>query len=856
LRLFGVKDRKEFAERYFELSPEFQPDGSNSKEKAIEYLTRAFDEGSLTVEWMHQTLDGTLVPSEVKLVRVLYGNDFVVAGYTRDLREHKQMMEIIRQRDKLLSTGNRTAEIMLGSAEEGIEVLLTESMGVVGRAVEADRVQIWRNETLNGEIRFVHTYQWLSEVGKQKADVPIGLSFTYSDVPEWENRVAHGGTLNSPLSELPDDDKDFLKEYDIKSIVIIPLFINESYWGFFSLDDCVNERAFTDDEINVLRSTSLMMANAINRDEQAEKLREAHEDAKRANNAKSEFLAKMSHEMRTPLNAVIGLSEMNLDYDDVNCETCRGNLEKIYNAGKLLLNTVNDILDISKIEAGKMELVTVEYSTPSVINDTVTQNSMLIGEKKIELILDIDETMFAHLHGDELRVRQILNNLLSNAIKYTREGRVILSVKCVREHKKVRMNIKVSATGIGIRPQDIDKLFTDYTQLDAGKTRRIEGTGLGLPLTKKLVDMMDGSISVISEYGKGSVFNVSILQGLVSYDYIGRETAESLKNLRYADDRRDRHSQLDCVKLPNARVLIVDDIPTNLDVARGLLKPYGMQADTVLSGRQAIAAVKKQKYDAIFMDQMMPDMDGLETARRIREIDAAANTPIIALTANAISGNEEIFINAGFADFLTKPIDSDRLDEVIRKWIGEGTVLAIDMKKGLAKFGGDEEIFLDVLRSYAFNTPKLLEAIKEVTEETLTEYATIIHGIKGSSRGIKADAIGDKAEELERAAKSGDFKYVISHNEEFLRDVRKLILSLNEMIIEKENAKPKKEKPNRELLLKLHDACNDYDMDGVDDTMAELEKFKYESDGELVLWLRENVSQMNFKEIVDKLWKI
>jgi CheY-like chemotaxis protein/two-component sensor histidine kinase len=381
----------------------------------------------------------------------------------------------------------------------------------------------------------------------------------------------------------------------------------------------------------------------------------------------------MSHEMRTPLNVVIGLSELTIEVDGLSKDV-RENLEKINSAGTTLLSTVNDILDISKIEAGKFELVPVEYDIPSLINDSITQSIMSIEDKPIQFVLDFDENIPTNLYGDDLRVKQILNNLLTNAFKYTREGTVKLSISCEYEnspHPKKEENgtiwlvARVSDTGKGIRKEDIDRLFIDYIQVDTLSNRKIEGTGLGLSITKRIVEMMDGAIFVESEYGKGSVFTVRFRQNFISGETIGAEVVKNLKNFQYSNSKRKKNSQMIRIRLPYARVLVVDDVVTNLDVVKGMMKPYGMQIDCVGSGYEAVEAIRigKVKYNAVFMDHMMPGMNGMEATKIIREeigTEYAKNLPIIALTANAIVGNREMFLSNGFHDFLSKPIEIAR----------------------------------------------------------------------------------------------------------------------------------------------------------------------------------------------------
>jgi len=400
------------------------------------------------------------------------------------------------------------------------------------------------------------------------------------------------------------------------------------------------------------------------------------EIAREASAAKSWFLSQMSHEIRTPLNAVIGLSDIELQNSKAVDlpDSTRDNIARIRQSGVSLLGMINDILDISKIEAGRFQLVPAVYETASLLSDTVNLNKVRISDKPVTLKLEINSDFPAKLTGDELRVRQILNNLLSNAIKYTREGTVTLSVLCetIPDDANVLVRFTVLDTGIGIRAEDMGKLFTSYTQLDTGANRKIEGTGLGLTITKRLVEMMGGSISVESEYGKGSVFTARIIQGAASEGQtngIGEETASALRDFSYSLERKEQN--IARLRLPDCKVLVVDDIPDNLHVARGLFAPYGLQVDTAVSGREAVEKAKNRDYDLVFMDHMMPEMDGVETAEAVRKIGGYAQTPIVALTANALRGMREFYQEKGFQDYLSKPISPEALDEIINKWLRE-----------------------------------------------------------------------------------------------------------------------------------------------------------------------------------------
>jgi signal transduction histidine kinase len=457
--------------------------------------------------------------------------------------------------------------------------------------------------------------------------------------------------------------------YDVLDAMIFHQGIIFTRYSFFLFNVC---SAFV---LARQMASSYNQANLLNEileakvKERTAALEEQVQIAEAASRAKSEFMATMSHEIRTPLNAIIGLSDIelrkNLEEDSFDA------IKKIRSSGSTLLGIINDILDISKIEAGSLDVVSEEYETAELISDAVRLNMVRIGAKPVVFELEIDEKLPVKMLGDELRLKQILNNILSNAIKYTKEGKVELSVYL--EEKNVLV-FKVRDTGIGIRKEDMGRLFAEYSQLDAKANRKIEGTGLGLAITKMLLDLMGGAIEVESEYGKGSVFTAKIPQRIPDPSPLGKDRVEKLKRFGSFDTERPVFD-MTAPAASGIRVLVVDDVDINLEVARGLMEPYGLIVDCVLSGREAVEKIAggEPRYNMILMDHMMPEMDGVEAVRIIRgEIgsDYARTIPIVALTANALAGNEEMFLGHGFNDFISKPIDIVRLDEVLKKWVG------------------------------------------------------------------------------------------------------------------------------------------------------------------------------------------
>lgn len=395
---------------------------------------------------------------------------------------------------------------------------------------------------------------------------------------------------------------------------------------------------------------------------------ESRKEAEAASLAKSNFLANMSHEIRTPMNAIIGISDILLRDKRLEQDT-QDQLKNIQDAGIGLLGIINDILDISKIESGKYELVEDNYELPSLINDVSTMINVRLQETPVELKISVSPKLPKVVYGDEIRVRQILMNLLGNAVKFTKKGSISLNCKMSIVDGKNVFFFDVIDTGMGIKEEDIEKIFGAFNQVDTRKNRNVQGTGLGLAISKHLAQMMDGDITVDSVYGMGSVFRVKIVQKVTDAEEIGVQVSTSLEEMKYRHEKVGNEYEI--VKRSGKRVLVVDDASVNLIVAKGLLKPYDMLVDTADSGKKAIELVKQNDYDIIFMDHMMPELDGVDTTHMIRELDGEKYKKliIIALTANAIAGTKDYMITEGMQDFLAKPIDKNELNDILNKWL-------------------------------------------------------------------------------------------------------------------------------------------------------------------------------------------
>ncbi len=530
--------------------------------------------------------------------------------------------------------------------------------------------------------------------------------------------------------------------------------------------------------------------------------------AQARNEAKSQFLSNMSHEIRTPINAILGMNEMILRESEES--STLEYAENIRNAGNTLLGLVNDILDFSKIEAGKMNIIPVDYDLASLLNDLVTMIQTRAEAKGLELAVKVDSGIPDHLHGDEIRIKQAVTNILTNAVKYTEHGTVTISVTYEKYgpengEDQIGLRFSVADTGIGIKQEDISKLFSAFERIEEERNRTIEGTGLGMNITQRLLAMMGSRLEVESEYGKGSIFSFTVKQKVVSPEPIGNYEET------YRNTISGRKHYKEKFTAPDANILVTDDTRMNLTVFVSLLKKTMIHIDTAESGNECIALAAKKKYDVIFLDHRMPEKDGIETLQELLAAKDSPNsgTPVICLTANAVSGAKEMYLSAGFNDYLTKPIDPEKLESALIKYLPAEKVIkaaqtdedtpeadlpgwlrnieAIDINEGVSRCGGNEN-YLETLKVYAEDAEDGASLIESLwNERNIPDLTVKVHALKSTSRVVGAMKLGALAEMLEKAGNDGDTDTIAENIDALIAEYRRLGDELSRISGEGEN---------------------------------------------------------------------
>ena len=735
-------------------------------------------------------------------------------------------------------------------------------------------------------------------------------------------------------------------------------------------------------------------------------MEEANRELERAAKMKSDFLANMSHEIRTPMNAVIGLAEMALREDLP--PLAKEYINQIKSSGRALLNIINDILDFSKIEAGKLDITTVEYEPLSVVNDVANVILVKLKEKDVELLLDVNPNFPALVDGDNLRIKQILTNIANNAVKFTNKGyvKIVMDYEDVDEDT-IDVKFKVEDTGIGIKPEDLTKLFKSFNQVDSKRNRNVEGTGLGLAISKQLVELMDGEISVKSIYEQGSTFEFHLPQRVIDHkkaieindpdgifvmsyfnnldlreqfvmdisrmgtdfqemrswqdvvDHLEKFKGTKPKRLYIFTEKELHNDELDFILTqypdinvimvedffsdeksmypnmriikkplsairismvlneddslgldhesdayqmdfiaPEAKILLVDDNAINLTVAEGLMEPLKMKVTSVTSGKEALKRVEEDMFDIIFMDHMMPDLDGVETTRLIRRFHPDyENVPIIALTANAIEGAKDMFLSEGMNDVVTKPIEVRFLVAKLKQWLppekmqkatketadtaaenaaaaaaaaaaggvidlNTATIADLDTQ-GARQLLGNDKLYLNILKKFYESIPTKAKAIKGFfDEQDIHAYTIAVHALKSEARQIGATELSSMAAELEKAGNENDTRIIREKTVYMMKKYLSYLQDLKPFFGEDEAASAQKEKIDNDTLSglfeKLAAALDELDMDGMEEVSAKLDEYGYEGEeADICKELKEAISEMDMDACEERTanWK-
>jgi signal transduction histidine kinase/CheY-like chemotaxis protein len=593
--------------------------------------------------------------------------------------------------------------------------------------------------------------------------------------------------------------------------------------------------------------------------------------------SKSQFLANMSHEIRTPLNAILGFDEMILR--DPQSDAVQEYAVKIQEAGASLRDIINTILDLSKIESGKMEIVEMEYDMVELLDNVIHIVSVLAEQKGLKLILDIDENLPKKMIGDEVHIRQVLNNIMTNAVKYTKKGSVTFKVKIQqKEQERCKILFSVKDTGIGIREEDRTRLFEKFERLDYASNKNTEGTGLGMSIVVKLLTAMNSQIELESRYGKGSEFYFVLEQKFSGTDCIG--AYEEHKDRTTTEQHEGRH-----FTAPDASVLVVDDVLLNLQVVCGLLKRTKVKTDTAESGMEALRKIQEHRYDVILMDHMMPGMDGIETTKTIREMAEEKgdtyyrDVPVLALSANAVLGMREKFINEGMQDFISKPVEGKQLEETLVKWLPEEKVVFVQNEgsgsaseaampdnskpawefeiagienETAAKYFDSKESFLDGLRTYLQASESTAEKIRQYrAEDDLPNYTITVHGLKSSSKIVGAMGVSELARRLEGYGHAGESEKAWEGTDELLNEYQACVDAIRAIVGNDEGEMQMLSKEELKLRLKqIGEAAEAFDVDAVLNWEKEMEQMEA-PEGYQLLWkkLKQAVSELAFGDM-------
>jgi len=732
MRVYDMDDKQDYIDNYFMFMPFNQPDGRRSKDVLKDTIAEAKETGRTRVGLMYRKADGTSTMVNSTCVSFEYGLDPVIVMFSME--------------ENSGSGGDRDFEADLRAT------LMLDSTPMACFLADSSCNAL----DCNAEALQLFGYASKDEATKRFSEIcPETQTLAGHDVESMNDAI--GKALLSGRHVFEFTCFDTVGKPIPCNITLVRIYYRREHVVAIYIQDLREMKAII---------------------EEMKRIEVAEEESR----AKSRFLAKMSHEIRTPLTAILGIAEVQL-LGGKNTSEMEDIFLQIYTSSNLLLRIINDLLDLSKVEAEKMSIISHVYEIPALISDTVQLNLVYLGDKEINFEIEVDSNVPNSLIGDELRIKQIMNNLLSNAFKYTLAGKVTLAieVELTEDMQTVLLVIRVNDTGMGMTREQLDCLFEDeYVRFNEEHNYKIQGAGLGLSITHQLVSMMGGSIVVDSTPSEGTQIIVKLPQEKHGDELLGAETARNLGNLKISQMSRDKASNFTRKHMPYGRVLVVDDTKSNLHVIKSMLAPYGLYIETVESGSAAITKVESgEVFDIIFMDHMMPDLDGIETTKIILALGYRG--PIVALTANAIVGQAEVFMKNGFSDFLSKPIDIYKLDNCLTKYIyekhekGEAEPAVIEeappkpsVPDGLMQaFLEDAEVAINNLES--------LVQLRAWEENDLKKYIISTHGLKSALSNIGEAELSEEAYELELTGGAMDMQTRAMRTSEFLEKLNRVI---------------------------------------------------------------------------------
>ncbi|MDR0516817.1 MAG: GAF domain-containing protein [Fibromonadaceae bacterium] len=842
LQLFACPDKQYLLDNYFgKLSSEEQVGGLSSFDKAKIAMSKTFTEGKHSFEWIHKTLNCELLPVEVTQSPFVFKGKKYVISFLYDLSNHRKMLNSIFEQSKLLALRLEQQKLISDISKNFVAygdsyTLINEALSKLGWHLDVSRIFIFYMDYEGGDTHVV--YQWYSDEnvpelqGNNSYNLFGIIKSTFPrKLPEGVAPIISCTDVNTALEKF-----HIFKSMGVTSFMSVPLYVEGNLWGVISAEHCFMSHEWPSDETSFFTTISSIIAGAIMRSIYDAKLKESLNKVTNLSKAKDDFLSKISHEIRTPMNAILGITEIQLQGKNLPA-AARDGLSIIRNSGDSLLRIINDLLDLSKIEAKKLEIVLAKYEMASLISDSTQMNMPRIKSKPIEFRLKIDENIPTELIGDELRIKQILNNILSNAFKYTSSGEVLLSIfaeKNKDENFDVMLIFKISDTGQGMTKEQSRKIFDEYFRFNLGVNHLVEGTGLGMTITQNLVHLMGGEISVESELGKGSVFTINLPQKTAGNETLGKELAESLQKFRISNSSQIKKMQIVRDPMPYGKVLIVDDVESNLYVAKHILAPYDLSIDTAMSGFEAIDKINSGEiYDIVFMDHMMPKMDGIETVRKMRDFGYAHT--IIALTANAVVGQLEIFLRNGFDGFISKPIDFIKLNDVLNKFIRDKQPIEVIEKARSQKTELENstqilpEVDSALLSIFAKDTQKSLLVLEETlkniaaaTDEDLRLFTVHVHAMKSNLANIHETETSELALHLEKAGKQRNKDIILAKTPQLIDVLRKMVEKIEKKSEENKESAEEDTAYLCEQLKAISDACASYDARSANIALAKL----------------------------------